>query len=110
MENRFYRWQNNNLHLFCQLQPKASKDEFAGIYLGETIGGKAHPRLKIRISAPPIDGKANQQLIKFLAKQFAVAKSAISIDSGELGKQKNVIIQQPQLLPALLDIKKLGQL
>jgi uncharacterized protein (TIGR00251 family) len=67
-DGTFYRWQNGDLLLFCHLQPQASRDEFAG-----TIAGSADihvERLKIRITAPPVDGRANIQLIAFLAKQF----------------------------------------
>jgi uncharacterized protein (TIGR00251 family) len=91
----FYRWHNDQLTLFCHLQPKASKDEFAGGH-GE--------RLKIRITAPPVDGKANQQLIAFIAKQFGVSKSAVAITHGETGRQKTLIISQPSRLPEILEI------
>ncbi|GGH89762.1 UPF0235 protein [Pseudomonas fluvialis] len=78
--------------LDCHLQPKASKDEFAGLH-GE--------RLKIRISAPPIDGRANAQLLAFIAKAFGVAKSQVSLDSGDSSRQKRVRIQAPRQLPEL---------
>ncbi|MFA7554565.1 MAG: DUF167 family protein [Spongiibacteraceae bacterium] len=86
----FYHWQQHKLVLFCYLQPKASCDEFVGPHAN---------RLKIRITAPPVDGKANQHLIKFIAKQFGVAKSAVTITSGELGRQKTLCIDQPSKLP-----------
>lgn len=92
----FYRWQNGDLLLFCHLQPKASRDEFCGEH-GD--------RLKIRIQAQPLEGKANQQLIRFIAKQFGVAKSAVSITSGELSRQKNLLINAPQKLPEALHIE-----
>ena len=88
----YFRWDGADLLLDCHLQPKASKDEFAGLH-GE--------RLKIRISAPPIDGRANAQLLAFIAKAFGVAKSQVSLVSGELNRQKRVRIQQPKRLPDL---------
>ncbi|MEE8058810.1 MAG: DUF167 family protein [Pseudomonadales bacterium] len=91
---KFYRWQEDTLLLFCHLQPKASRDEFAGNHNG---------RLKIRITAPPVDGKANQHLVKFIAKQFGVAKSSVTISNGELGRQKTVLILRPTAFPDLLD-------
>jgi uncharacterized protein (TIGR00251 family) len=91
----FYRWQDGALTLFCHLQPKASRDEFAGQH-GD--------RLKIRITAPPVDGKANAHLIEFLAAQFGVAKQAVSIVSGDSGRQKTVRIDKPKQLPAALSI------
>lgn len=93
--NEFYRWQDGALTLFCHLQPKASRDEFAGQH-GD--------RLKIRITAPPVDGKANAHLIAFLAAQFGVAKQAVSIVSGDSGRQKTVRIENPKQLPAALSI------
>ena len=86
-----YQWADGDLILVCHLQPKASKSEFAGLH------GDA---LKIRIQAPPVEGKANTELIKFLAKQFGIAKSDVEIISGELNRHKRVRIRQPQKLPA----------
>lgn len=91
----FYRWQGDDLILNCHLQPKASNDGIVGLH-GDS--------LKIRITAPPIEGKANAHLIKFLAKQFGVPKSAISIISGELGRQKRLKITQPGKIPENLSI------
>lgn len=99
-ETAFYRWQNGDLLLFCQLQPQASRDEFAGTLIADTVG----ERLKIRITAPPIDGRANTHLIAFLAKQFGVAKRAVTIASGDSSRQKTVHIAQPAKLPAALSI------
>lgn len=79
--------------LTCHLQPKASKDEFAGLH------GEA---LKVRIQAQPIEGKANAALVKFLASQFGVSKSAIEIISGELNRHKRVRISQPRKIPQAL--------
>ena len=89
----FFRWDGDDLVLDCHLQPKASKDEFAGLH-GE--------RLKIRLTAPPVEGKANAHLLAFLGKAFGVAKSQVSLESGELNRQKRVRIRAPQKLPAEL--------
>jgi len=91
----FYRWQGEDLLLFCHLQPKAADDSFAGLH-GE--------RVKIRIKAPPVDGKANGHLLKFLATQFGVPLKQVSLQSGEAARQKTVLIQAPQRLPAGLPI------
>lgn len=96
----FYRWQHGALTLFCHLQPKASRDEFAGVLSTDKYGD----RLKIRITAPPVDGKANAHLIEFLAAQFGVAKQAVSIVSGDSGRHKTVRIENPKHLPAALSI------
>jgi len=62
--------------------------------------------LKIRIQAPPIDGRANAALIELLAREFDVPKSAITIEQGELGRQKRVCIHAPKRLPEALDITR----
>src|SRR3990167_211411 len=89
----FYRWDGEDLILECHLQPKASSDEFAGLH-GE--------RLKIRLTAPPVDGKANAHLLAFLASVFAVSKSQVSLESGLQSRQKRVRIKKPQRLPGEL--------
>ena len=48
--------------------------------------------LRVRIAAAPVDGAANAELIKLLAKKFGVAKSDVSITSGETSKNKRIRI------------------
>jgi uncharacterized protein (TIGR00251 family) len=93
----FYEWQHDDLLIRIKVQPKASKDEFCEI-MGE--------RLKIRITAPPVDGKANQHLIKFLAKQFKVNKSQIELMSGETSREKRFRISSPQLIPNFISANR----
>ncbi|PKQ42033.1 YggU family protein [Pseudomonas sp. YY-1] len=98
----FYRWDGEDLILDCHLQPKASKDEFAGLQ-GE--------RLKIRLTAPPVDGKANAHLQAFLAKAFlakafGVAKSQVSLESGELNRHKRLRIRAPRSLPPIPGLQR----
>lgn len=94
--SNFYRWDGNDLILSCKLQPKASNDELVGAW-GE--------QLKIRITAPPVDGKANQHLTKYLAKTFGVSKRQIIIESGELSRIKVLRICAPKKIPAKLGIE-----
>lgn len=93
----FYRWQGEDLILQVLLQPKASSISWVGPMDG---------RIKIRISAPPVEGAANQQLIEFIAKQFKVAKSQVSLLSGAQARQKTLQIQSPKQLPDTLGITK----
>ncbi len=67
--------------LCLHVQPGARKTEIAGFH------GEA---LKIRLAAPPVDGKANASLIEFLARQLGVAKSAVELLSGETSRAKRV--------------------
>lgn len=93
----WYRWQAQDLILACRLQPKASSDEFVGDH-GE--------ELKIRITAPPVDGKANAHLTRFLAKSFGVSKSQVVIEKGESSRSKRIRIHSPVKFPAKLNISK----
>lgn len=88
-----FRGHGADLILECHVQPKASSDAFAGLH---------EERLKIRLSAPPVDGKANAHLMTFLADAFAVGKSQVSLESGPQSRQKRVRIKQPQCLPSVL--------
>ncbi len=65
------------------LCPNAKKDEINGTFDG---------RIKISITAQPIDGKANEALIKFLSKHFHIAKSCIEITSGLTSRNKTLCI------------------
>lgn len=76
--------------LHCHLQPSAANDEIVGVH---------NNRLKIRITAPPVEGKANDHLIKWFSKLFKVPKGDIDILQGELGRQKTLRIRAPKALP-----------
>ena len=49
--------------------------------------------IKIRLTAPPVDGAANEALVKFLATEFGTAKSQVSIVSGHTSRDKIVRIE-----------------
>jgi uncharacterized protein (TIGR00251 family) len=72
---------NESLTFTIRVVPRASKSEIVGEIEGS---------LKVRISAPPVDGAANEEVVKVLAKAFGVAKSNVSIVSGETSKTKRV--------------------
>ena len=74
--------------LSLRVQPKASRDEL--LWQGE--------QLKLRITAPPVDGQANAHLVAFLAKLFRVAKRDVEILSGETGRENRIRIRSPQQL------------
>jgi uncharacterized protein (TIGR00251 family) len=95
----FYRWDGPDLVIEAQVQPRASRDGFA-----EALGG----RLKIRLTAPPVEGKANEYLIGWLARQFGIPKSAVSLESGPTGRRKRLRIRSPKLLPSGLGIVRPG--
>ncbi len=80
----------DGLVLRLYIQPKASRDAIIGLHGDE---------VKVAITAPPVDGQANAHLVKFLAKQFRVAKSQVLIEKGELGRHKQIKIVHPQQIP-----------
>ena len=86
-----WQWQQGDLLLDIYVQPRASRDELSGWHDGA---------LKVRITAAPVDGKANAQLLRFLAGEFGVPRKAVELLSGESGRRKRVRILQPQRLPA----------
>ena len=58
----------------------------------EIVGKLADGTLKIKLKAPPVDGKANEELVKFLAKEFGVKKDGVKIISGKTGRKKIIEI------------------
>lgn len=71
------------LTLSLKISPNASKNEII----------KTQDGLKIKITAPPVDGKANKSLIEFLSKTFKIPKSSIEILRGETSKEKTLLIK-----------------
>lgn len=91
----WYRWEDGDLILRIRTQPRASHDAFAGAH-GD--------RLKLRITAPPVDGAANERLLQFLAGAFGVARRDVTLVKGERGKSKTVRIHHPRQIPPEADI------
>lgn len=72
------------LRFRVRVQPKASRDEVVGEFRGA---------LKVKVTAPPEKGKANAAVIALLAKALGVRKSAVTIESGGLSREKSVAIR-----------------
>jgi uncharacterized protein (TIGR00251 family) len=69
--------------LSVRIQPRASRNGVSRLEDGS---------LKIRLTAPPVDGAANEALVKFLSETLSISKSQIEIVSGHTGRQKIVRI------------------
>jgi len=69
--------------LTLQVHPNAKRNEVLGFEDGI---------LRLKIAAPPVEGKANKELISFLSKTLAIRKSSITIDRGQTSKVKIVTI------------------
>ncbi|OBP14657.1 YggU family protein [Rheinheimera sp. SA_1] len=80
-----------DLLLALYVQPKASRDQVMGLHGAE---------IKLAITAPPVDGKANAHVRKLLAKLFQVSQSQVSLHKGELSRHKQVLIKAPFVIPA----------
>ena len=76
----------NELYLRVKVRPGSAKNTVKEIMADETI--------KIDISAPPVKGKANQELIKFLAREFKIDKNNVKIISGAGERVKLIKIQK----------------
>jgi uncharacterized protein (TIGR00251 family) len=74
------------LILELHVQPGASRSEFAG---------KHGERIKVRLAARAVDGKANAALIDFLAQHYNVPRRSVRIESGLKSRQKRVVIDAP---------------
>jgi uncharacterized protein (TIGR00251 family) len=68
-------------HIDCHVTPRASRTELAGLHGN---------RLRIRLQAPPVDGKANKALLTFLADCLNAPRGALSLASGDTGRDKTV--------------------
>ncbi|MCX7124713.1 MAG: DUF167 domain-containing protein [Gammaproteobacteria bacterium] len=82
------------------LQPGAKKSEILGRH-GDCI--------KIKVQSPPVDGKANEALINFLAKVLSISKSSITIKSGQKSRFKTICIcnfENKHRIEQLLNVEK----
>ncbi len=88
--NKAIRWQSNDLLLAIYVQPKASRTQVVGFYQGH---------IKIQITAQAIENMANTFLLAWLAKEFDVPKTRVSLEKGQHSRFKLCRIQAPAVLP-----------
>ena len=89
----WFTWTGPDLLLRVRLQPRASRDSM------EEPRGDC---LRVRVSAPPVDGRANERLIRLLADACGVPRSSVKLESGRTGRVKRVRICTPARLPGAL--------
>jgi uncharacterized protein (TIGR00251 family) len=75
---------DNCVVLNLYIQPKASKSRLIGLHDG---------CLKLAVAAPPVDGKANKQVLKFLAATLGVANRDLILKSGLQSRRKQVVVK-----------------
>lgn len=76
---------NGGCLLKCRVQPRSSRNAVAGMY-GEVI--------KINLTAPPVDGKANKALLKFLSGIVKLSPGSLQLTAGESSRNKTVFIPE----------------
>jgi len=94
MAARWRREEVDGVVLSLHVQPGAKRTDVAG-----THGEGAQARLKVRLAAPPVDGKANAELIRFFADAFGVPLRAVTLVRGETSRQKTIRIDHPVRRP-----------
>ena len=67
------------VRLHLRVQPRASRDEVAGV---------AGDHIRVRLTAPPVDGAANEALVRFLADRLDLSRSAVTLVLGHGGRTK----------------------
>jgi len=79
----WYRRAEEALVLELHVQPGATRTEVAGLHDG---------RLKVRLAAQAVDGRANAALVNFIAAQLGAAKRGVSIETGIASRRKRVLV------------------
>ena len=74
--------------LAVRAQPGAKKTAIVGVY-----GEGTDTQLKVTVQAPPVEGRANEALIAFLAKLFSLPKRSVELVSGELSRSKVFLLR-----------------
>jgi uncharacterized protein (TIGR00251 family) len=96
-EPEWARWQQDGLRLRFHAQPGAKRT---------VIGGEHGGRLRVALHAPPVDGKANEELLRHLAARLGLKKSAVELVAGLTSREKSVLVQcnqaEARVLVALL--------
>jgi uncharacterized protein len=80
----FLRPQADGVCLSVKVQPRAARNEIAGV-LGQ--------ELKIKVTAPPVDSAANEELVAFLAETLGCPKNAVALLRGQTSRHKVILLR-----------------
>ena len=94
---QWYRKTPDGWLLTLHIQPGAKKSEVVGLH------GDA---LKVRVASPPVDGKANEALVAFIADQLGLPKRAVQLVRGDTSRAKTVLVTASEIDPARLLTRK----
>ena len=84
MSAPFLKQAGEGVHLMLKLQPRASRQQIAGVHGTE---------LKVSVTAPPVDAAANRALIEFLAEVLDVSRSSVELLRGQTSRHKVLLIR-----------------
>ena len=87
---KFYKHTDNGILLNIKVVPNSSKTMIMGV---EAAGIIEEPFLKIKISSPANENKANEELIKFLSKELKLPKTSIELVKGSKNKEKKLLLK-----------------
>ena len=85
----------DGIKINVKVTPRSSKNE---------IIGKRGDRLAIKLTSPPVEGRANKDLVKFLAKKLGVPSSSISILKGDISRDKILYVKGMDSYTALMKL------
>jgi len=91
---------SGGVRISVQITPNAKKSEVIGVL---------EDALKIRLRAQPIEGKANEALVRFLADTLSVPKNAVSITHGQTNKRKMIEVSAPDITPERVKLALTGE-
>lgn len=91
-----YKQTDNGILISFKISPNASKNEII----------KTDEGIKIKITAQPIDNKANKALVEYLSKQFKIPKTSIEIVKGHTSKEKTLLLKtdKPEALANIAEM------
>ncbi|ARM34783.1 YggU family protein [Legionella longbeachae] len=89
----WYKREAEHLILYLYVQPGAKKSEIVGMHEGV---------LKIRLNAPPIEGRANKELLKYVAQLFKVPPSQVVLKRGDKSRHKVLLVKNSSVDPNVL--------
>lgn len=93
MSATWYRVHAHGITLTLHVQPGAKRSEIVGLH------GEA---LKLKLAAPPVEGKANDALLRFIAEQFQVSLRDVALQQGAQSRHKVVLISNSKIAPESL--------
>lgn len=98
MESIVFHASRDGITFSVKIIPRAKRDEIVGI---------ENDTVKIRLNAPPVEGRANEALVRFLAGVLGLARAQVEIVRGETARHKVIRVRgiTPEKLDAILNIK-----